>query len=437
MWILAYLSLFVAQSAVAVKQCDRNIGPPGHTECIQLPRYYNQYQWGTCLSDAYIKQKSGHKHYCLDRTATYCWYQCMLEVHNKEYGSVVDDCSCNSSSPSTVSPTTSLPPECYSPSGDSCDWYRNCLEKKYPCEATSNAYSIRYAEKFCSLFEKRRATFNADGQKWMDGVRKCLQVALVPLLRPWANPTCKEIREKAFASHTPCYLKPDKDVPSVCDLDYFQYVQIFWTIKGSFFKLDTAWESLKGLLDIGRLCTWSKIEEYAKFVKEKLDGVIKFFELKYEKLKQRKRRSTDLLPEADVQSRFADKVGTAIASALKWNTDVMDWLAYYDNQSIVIVLADKKALGIVNTSNPSVNFDQTIHEFASAIEKGTIPVQVDGNKIWIKSLASCSEKSCDNTQTLAVSKKPPWNGASRISHGTVGLCGVIASWIMLMYKPLF
>ena len=427
-------------------QCDENAGPAGSTDCIQLPRYINQYQWATCLSNAYIQQKSGHKHVCVNRHATYCWYQCMIEVHNKNYGSVTDDCSCqpgrSTSRPYTGIPTTSLPLECYSPAGDSCDWYRNCLEKKYPCEASSNAYAIKYAEKFCRMFEERRAKFSADGQKWMDGVRKCLQVALVPELRPWANPTCQKIRERAFDSHTSCYLKPDKDVPSICDLDYAEYVKIFWTIKSSFIKLDTAWPSFKGLWNIEANCTLSKIQQTYKSSKQTLMNMVKFFMIKTEKLKKRKRRSTDSLPEADLQSRFADEVGSKLASNLKWNTNVMDWLAYTDavfdrdDLDIFIVLADKKAMGIVNTPAPSVDFNQTIQEFASAVKNGTLPIQVDGQKVWIKSLASCSDKSCNSTHTLSVSNKPPWSGATRICPVDVGLCGGISLLIMFMNKLL-
>lgn len=118
--------------------------------------------------------------------------------------------------------------------------------------------------------------------------------------------------------------------------------------------------------------------------------------------------------------------------------DVMDWLAYtdaaidLDNLDIYIVLADKKALGIVTTSAPSVDFNQTIQEFASAVKNGTLPLQVDGYKVLVKSLASCSDKSCNSTQTLAVSDKPPLSGAAWISHGNVGLCGAIALLIMFM-----
>lgn len=122
------------------------------------------------------KKKSSHKYECDDCLKPYCWNQCMLEVHNK-------DCSCNPSS-FTRHTNNSLPAKCYSPSRDSCDWYRNFLEQRYSSEATTNAYAIRYAEKFCKLYDYRYTLLSADGQKWVDVVRKCLKLALVPLLRP-------------------------------------------------------------------------------------------------------------------------------------------------------------------------------------------------------------------------------------------------------------
>ena len=166
MLALTFILLLVVELEWAA-ECDKWSGPAGTVECIQIRRYNNEYQWATCLTDAYIKQKSNQKHLCLDRTATYCWYQCMLEEYNKEVGSVTGDCSCNPSNPTsypnTLTPTTLLPPECYSPPGDSCDWYRSCLEKKYPCEATSNGYAIKYAEHFCKLYDQSYAKFSQAG----------------------------------------------------------------------------------------------------------------------------------------------------------------------------------------------------------------------------------------------------------------------------------
>ncbi|KAK2554224.1 hypothetical protein P5673_024221 [Acropora cervicornis] len=60
-------------------------------------------------------------------------------------------------------------------------------------------------------------------QKWVDAVRKCLRLGVVPLLRPWKHSSYEKIREPALASHAPCYLNPDKDAPSICDLDFLDY----------------------------------------------------------------------------------------------------------------------------------------------------------------------------------------------------------------------
>lgn len=391
----------------------------------------------------------------------------MLEVHNKNIGSVTQDCSCKDAGSTTPNPftgflTTPLPPSCYSPSGDSCNWYRNCLEKKYPCEDTSNAYAIRYAEKFCRLYDERYLSFSTDGQKWVDAVRKCLQVNLVPVLRPWYKPTCQEIREKAFASHTPCYLRPDKDAPSICDLSCFDFFKIFFTIKGSFIRMETAWESFKGMWNVGSEC--GPTSQIPKCFKESKDWVtnkavktynrfvnnFKIIIKKFKKSIKRERRLVDQapLPEADARSRFADGVGSALEKALKWNTDVMDWIAYAenetlpkyqdpDNMNIVIVLADKKALGIVITSAPFVNFNQTVKEFAVAIEGGKLPLEVEGYNVWVRSLSSCSDQSCNETKTLAVSDKPPnWNGASETSQTNVRLLGVSIALVLFVNKLL-
>ena len=179
MWLL--LLLFLVDGRVT--QCSESVGPSGLTECVELSPWHTrgQYQWATCITDVYMQQKSGRRHQCINRQVTYCWYQCMLEVHDKTTGDVSNDCSCN---PNDKNPTvtTALPASCYSPAGDSCDWYRNCLEKKYPCEATTNAYAITFAEKFCKLYNDHYSKFSSDGRKWINAVRKCLQVSLVLLL---------------------------------------------------------------------------------------------------------------------------------------------------------------------------------------------------------------------------------------------------------------
>lgn len=432
-----FLSFLVVQRGWASQLCDKDKGPSGTIDCLQFNGYHGQYQWGTCLTLARIQEKSAHDYItiCGDRNRNYCWYQCMVEVHGQMNGSVADSCTCGPSDPSNSS--SALPRQCFYPSGESCYWYRNCLEKKHPaCKPSGNAYVIRYAERFCRVFEEQKAKLSYDTWYWMRAVRKCLQVAIVPLLNS-ANPTCDEIRKQALASYSQCYLNPGGGAKSICDIHCWQHFKIFWTIKGTFLRLDTAWESLKGLWNIGTQCTSPSIQEDC--FKRNLKDVVKFFKLNVENLLRRKRRSPNSLSNFDILSRFTDGVGTAIASALNWNTDVMDWLAYATNLvslgniDIIIAMADKKALGIVTTPVASVDFNQTIYDFASAVTKGNLRPEVNGYNVWIKSLALCSDKSCGKTWSLAVSNEPPWSGSTRIhSHVNVGLFAVIAMLITLI-----
>ena len=417
MWSVLAL-LFLVQQAWT-QSCNRYIGPSGTTACVQIYRYNNQYQWATCLTDTYILQKSFQRHTCSHPFAIYCWYQCHLLLvpeYDKESGPVNSDCSCSPSSlPNpTLSPTTSLPSFCYSPSGTSCQWYDSCLERKYPCRGTTNADPLRYAEEICCLYNNHKSIFSSDGKKWVDGVRKCLQVELVPLLRPWNKPTCQDIGKTAFESQLSCYMEPDEGVPSICDLDCKEYFKIFWAIKGYVFNVETVGKSLIGLWNIDDKCSSNS---YRNCFQEGGQALMKITKVTFEKFNRRGKRSFHSPPDETARRKFADGVASAITRGLKWDTVVMDWFAYPTDAKnaasdptsleMVMVLADKKALGIVTSFSPSFNLSQSLQQLSSAIEGATLPLQVDGYNVWVKSLTSCTDKSCNDTQTLASSDKPP------------------------------
>ena len=427
MWPVLVLLFFLQQACT--QSCNLFFGPSGTTACVQIDSYNNQYQWATCLTDSYILQKSFQRHACIYQFANYCWYQCMLEVHDKESGPVTSDCSCSPSSlPNpTLSPTISLPSFCYSPSGSSCQWYGSCLERKYPCRGTAYDDPLRYAEEICWLYDRRKSIFSSDGRKWVDGVRKCLQVELVPLLRPWNNPTCQEIGKTAFESQVSCYMKPDEGVPSICDFDCKEYLKIFWVIKGYVFNVQPSWKSISGLWNIDDKCGSNSTRNCFE---EGGQALIKITKLTFQKFNRRGKRSFDSTPDEIARHKFADRVASAIARGLKWNTIFMDWFAYPSNATnasdptsleMVMVLADKKALGIVTSFSPTqFTLSQSLQQLSWAIERATLPLQVDGYNVWLKSLASCSDKSCNDTQILANSDKPPvWSvpTTSQVSDG--------------------
>lgn len=124
----------------------------------------------------------------------------------------------------------------------------------------------------------------------------------------------------------------------------------------------------------------------------------------------------------------------------------MDWLAYTgrvedpENLEIVVSLADKKALGVVITSTPSIDLNETIKDFASAVQQGTLSLKVEGQNVWVRTLASCSDKACYNIQTLAVSDKSPHLntcGTAEIPRGKVVMRGTIVVLIMMINKLFY
>ena len=127
---------------ISLQQQCSNLSDRGETECVLL-NSYNSYQWATCLSEDYIIIASDGDHICRNRV-TQCWYQCMIELYGAEEGAVNSDCGC---SPGEMLPNDigRLQPQCYSPPGDTCDWYADCLEVRYPCRGTDDGYAIEFA----------------------------------------------------------------------------------------------------------------------------------------------------------------------------------------------------------------------------------------------------------------------------------------------------
>jgi len=231
--------------------CDHHTGPAGLTRCLLGSPYYTKYQYGICLSNAYIVERSQGKHRCRDRNATYCFYTCMIEKYGLDRGDVYDDCICDSTR-QLQQPSMFLPAACYSPAGMDCGWYRQCLAKMFNCTGPAE-YAISYGEKFCNLYEQSKSQLSQNALEWLDAARKCLQVALVPVLHLCQlQTTCEDIKTKAFDSHVSCYIEPYEGF-SVCNLSVRDWIHIFLTIKGSF--ISSAWfETLKATVLTGVMC---------------------------------------------------------------------------------------------------------------------------------------------------------------------------------------
>nr|CAG8477417.1 150_t:CDS:2 [Entrophospora candida] len=99
--------------------------------------------------------------------------------------------------------TVHITGDCNNPAPNSCNFYTDCLEKKFHCGATG--YQIKYGLKYCEKFKNSSNLFTSRGKKWITDTMLCLQNALVPTYNSNAT-TCSEITKTAFDSHPDCYV---------------------------------------------------------------------------------------------------------------------------------------------------------------------------------------------------------------------------------------
>ncbi|VDH90907.1 Hypothetical predicted protein [Mytilus galloprovincialis] len=341
------------------------------------------------------KKTTNGMFYCSDRTKTYCVFQCMFEQHDISYGTVYDDCKCNISQEYTESNLT-LPSQCYSPSGTDCSWYQHCLERKYQCNGTENNFAVKFATKFCNLYSRSNQDFSQDGQKWMDAVRKCLQVSLVKTIRPYLHYSCKDVNRIAFDSHTQCYVYPDLHYPSIsiCNLGAADYFSVFWTIQSSkVMSIDSSRRTMKRMFETLKGCSKSFLKGMS------FDGPIRLLKMKLKySFPFGSRHQLVLDDNTILLNDFVD----SIAAKLHWKENGVLWFLDLDINSTVtetyidIYLTNRNVydLNARNTTVPS-NLNTTINEMKQITETRDIKGHIGGLSIMIISLQGCLDANCD------------------------------------------
>ena len=188
-------------------------------------------------------------------------------------------------------------------------------------------------------------------------MRKCLQVELVPIIRPYVNTDCKKIKETAFATHSPCYLAPYPGEPSICDIPLKDWGQVFWTIKGAFLK--EMFATLKGMLSVTLGCTKNALTNALK----NAYNDVKEFGMRLLKLTWRKIKSIGKRSIANDPTELANSVAEQLAEQLKWNENGVIWFPFISDSS------DYETI-----ENETIENEETIEN--DVIENETIGVTV-------------------------------------------------------------
>ena len=416
--------ILAISTEINCQQC-RTSSDLGGTECVLLTPYYTEYQWATCLTDDYIRERSSERHYCRN-SAVRCWYQCQLEINGLDSGDVYTNCRCSPGDSRPTSPPD-LDPECFSPDGSSCTWYRECLEVRYPCEGTRDGYAIEFAEKFCNLYTNNFNTFSTNAQNWIDGVRRCLQVALVPSLRPWIQKTCAEIRTDAFNTHSPCYLTPGSGAPSVCSLPIRDQWNIFWLVfRNTEFQSTAVTDTGTQMIEVMSGCTKQFGANIARTVELKLRNVL------------------SLVNPAET----ASSVGKYFADLLDFDNKGIGWFPL-DRQSdsprqrrqlteagVMLLVASLQSLDVPTSGTGRMySVDEIVSEMADAVRNGelsNIPITVGNTEVvvGVSSMGGCEDLLCNGTNITVLatsSAAPPAPNTLTVLNIVVTLCALFAA----------
>ena len=319
----------------------------------------------------------------------------------------------------TLATTTTLPPWCYNPTGDSCHWYIECLEKRFPCHGSSADYAIKYAMHFCYAYDRNFHWFSLKGRQWVDATRKCLQQQLVHFFNRDDSKqitTCQEIQETAFESHNCCYTAGTKctveDRPSICEIPCRDWFRVFWTIKEAFVG-DTVYESLSGFWHVAKSCTFNPHSQVTH------DCVNKFgagafpwlrvgrFIVNLKSLINRKRRSLVNGGMTD-HDYICINIINSISSQLGWDKNELDWFVYTNDRnltsakrelqiSINYMVIDKQAKNATNATYSNL-LNKTVSKMMSSLAKGKINLDSElyGNEVQLKIVEECETLNCKN-----------------------------------------
>ena len=143
--------------------CDSTTNGTRH--CLRFSGY-NDYQWATCTTDAYIRENTNGTHVCEDGS-TYCFYQCMLKKYGKGEGEVNGTCKCSTErSSTTIYPLNTTQPtpflgtcnrftgpsgasQCVKLSGYNDYQWLTCRENLYIQHNSAGKYRCRNDVKYC------------------------------------------------------------------------------------------------------------------------------------------------------------------------------------------------------------------------------------------------------------------------------------------------
>jgi hypothetical protein len=155
-------------------------------------------------------------------------------------------------------------------SENSCEFY-NLLESMVPCD--EDGYVNDFALKYCEAYLAARSQFN--DTKWQNGVRVCLQRAMLSKLRASPKASCSQISDWGFDSHFNCYMRPVPASPEIkfCRLKSGDIAKIGWIAKGEVFEGKVMAQFARMVKECAGQYLQDIKQDFVQFLKKTMNGL--------------------------------------------------------------------------------------------------------------------------------------------------------------------
>ncbi|XP_076108542.1 uncharacterized protein LOC143076606 [Mytilus galloprovincialis] len=358
------------------RKCNPDNGPSGVYDCVPL-KGYDLPQYATCLTNAYAEMKTNYRYACGKNLygirPTYCWYQCMVELHDMDNGQVKNDCACNlgqhvTKYPGYISTTHSpIPGRCHTPTGYDCLWFSTCLNSKYSCHGRDYKVVIELGSNICNFASKTKEKISENGSLWYESAQKCFQVQMAPVLKQWLHLNCSTVENKATSVRNQCLTEP-LGVISLCDLSNDVQWTIFWSIRESFDK--NLVPSIAHFMHLIQNC--STPEKKSNITEMRL-----FF---------------SPTSNIHVTNKMIEDYFSKIVTKMNWQDEGIRWFCVLSQQIIVYLAVPPKTDKNQGKQN-GTRLDEALMKFANAFEDG----EFQGNLIQLDKMFVCKDIHCEDT----------------------------------------
>jgi hypothetical protein len=131
---------------------------------------------------------------------------------------------------------------------ESCEFFK-CFEERFPCG--EQYWAMNWGYKYCRRYADPTfySKFNADGQKLLNHINKCLPKAFAKFYKTRKTQNCKRLQTEAFTEQGKCYSKVQKLFCSAFPKNKKLFVEVL--DQTDFFNM----ESVSMLKKIAEKCT--------------------------------------------------------------------------------------------------------------------------------------------------------------------------------------